>query len=102
MNTELLKTVEKMPQSTGRTYMIKYLKGGKLVASQAIKAACFCCEGYYLDGKVSCELPECPLFPFMPYSKQKIKHRKGKKLSEEQKQKMKDGKKKAKKQRGAK
>jgi len=94
MSTELLKEIEKTPQSTGRTYMLKYLKGGKLSASQAIKAACFCCEGYYLDGKVSCELPDCPLFPFMTYNKSKQKSRV---MSEETKEKMKKNLKKARK-----
>jgi len=99
MNSELLKEIEKMPQSAGKTYMTKYLKGAKLTTSQAIKAHCFCCEGYHLDGKVSCELKDCALFPFMPYNKSKQKLRVGKELSLEQKQKMKDGKKKARKTR---
>jgi hypothetical protein len=85
MNKELLSEVKKTPQSAGRTYMIKYLEGGKLSAGQAIKAACFCCEGYYLDGKVDCELPDCPLYPFMQYNKNKQKSRV---VSEETKKKM--------------
>ncbi len=44
-----------------------HLKGQKLIASEAILAKCFDCMAEYEDGKSSCRIPECPLFPRMPY-----------------------------------
>lgn len=69
----LLEEIADTPKSSGKTLMMKYLKGGKLSASQSIKAQCFCCNGYYLDGLEDCEDPTCPLYPFMSYKKKKGK-----------------------------
>lgn len=33
----------------------------------AIRAKCFECLADYADGKYSCEMPDCPLFFWMPY-----------------------------------
>lgn len=88
---ELLEAIKEAPQSTGKSMMIKSLKGEKLSASQAIKAHCFCCEGYFLQGREDCEVPTCALYPFMPYSSKKQKSRAGSKLTTEQKTKMQEG-----------
>lgn len=68
----------------GRKELLKYFDGGKLSTLQAIKAHCYDCSGFYGDGKVSCEMPDCSLFHFMPYNPKKHK-REGKKQSEKQK-----------------
>lgn len=70
----------------GRKELINHLSGERLTARQAILAKCYECMGLYVDGKVDCEIQDCPLYPFMPY-------RKGEKLvlrniSEEQKKEM--------------
>ena len=41
----------------------------KLTRAKAMKAKCADCMGNYADGKVSCEVPECPMFFFMPHRK---------------------------------
>ena len=51
----------------GKGELLKHLDGNRLTQRQAILAKCYDCMGYYADGKVSCEIPECPLFPFMRY-----------------------------------
>ena len=51
----------------GRSEILKHLEGKRLTQRQAILAKCFECMGYYADGKVSCEIEDCPLFPLMPY-----------------------------------
>ena len=41
--------------------------GKKLSLKQAILAKCADCLCNYADGKIDCKIPECPLYPFMPY-----------------------------------
>lgn len=72
-----LNTVNKAKISTGKTNLLKHLKGERLTARQAIIAHCCDCMGYYYDGKEDCNQPDCPLHPFMPYNKNKRKMRKG-------------------------
>ncbi len=45
----------------------KYQSGSKLSLKQAILAKCADCLGLYADGKADCDMPDCPLYPFMPY-----------------------------------
>lgn len=58
-------------QFVGRTEMVRHLKGERNCASAAIKAKCFDCCAYYEDGKVDCGVKGCPLYPWMPYRKEK-------------------------------
>jgi len=53
--------------ATGRAHLVKYSKGGTLTQRQAIHANCYDCMGGYSDGKHSCRIPSCALFPWMPY-----------------------------------
>jgi hypothetical protein len=52
----------------GRAEILKHLEGKRLTQRQAILAKCYDCMGYYADGKISCGIPDCPLFPLMPFS----------------------------------
>ena len=45
----------------GSTDLKRHLAGMDLTAMQAIRAKCADCTGNYADGRISCELPECPL-----------------------------------------
>ena len=58
-----------IPQSGGKNQLKRHYKGDRLTQRQMIIAKCADCCGYYVDGRVSCEMPECPLFPHMPYKK---------------------------------
>jgi len=62
----------------GSTDLTRHLAGKDLTALQAIRAKCADRCANYTDGRVSCELPECPLFPFHPYNESKRRSRKGK------------------------
>jgi len=44
-----------------------YSLGKKLTLKQAVLAKCADCMGKYADGKLDCEIPECSLYPWMPY-----------------------------------
>jgi hypothetical protein len=78
------------PTSSGKTYYLKYLNGGKLSASQSIKAHCADCCGGHVDGRLDCDVPLCPSYAYMPYNKNRTKGTKT--ISEENKAKMKAGK----------
>lgn len=88
------KDVENSPNSRGRTLYLKYLNGEQLTASQSIIAGCFCCMNGHIDGRLDCEIPQCPMYSWMPYRKKEIAPRKKKVITEEHKKKMKDGRKK--------
>jgi len=69
-----LETVTKYgTESSGKKYLIRYLKGEKVTLKQAVLGNCCACMGYYADGRNDCEIPECPLYPHMPYRKNKVK-----------------------------
>lgn len=56
-------------RAQGGRELKQYLYGKRLTRKQAIKAICYDCMGYYSDGRQDCELPDCPLYGFMPYNK---------------------------------
>ena len=43
----------------------------KLSPIKAIKAHCYQCQNSYVDGKNGCGMLDCPLYPYMPYRKDK-------------------------------
>lgn len=42
-----------------------------LTRGDAIKAKCADCMSDYADGRLDCEIYDCPLYPYMPYKKVK-------------------------------
>ena len=66
---ERIKIIETAPQSGGRTKLLKYLYGGRLSRGDAAVAKCCECMNNYIDGRVSCGIVTCPLYPYMPYRK---------------------------------
>jgi len=59
--------VQNSKQFQGRKELIRHLKGESLTMKQSIKAKCYDCMGFMADGGNDCEVPECSLYPFMPY-----------------------------------
>jgi hypothetical protein len=57
----------------GKKELVRHLRGGRLSATEAIKAKCYECMGGYGDDKVDCEISACPLRPMMPYNPDKNK-----------------------------
>ncbi len=45
------------------------LDGERLTLRRAVLAMCAECCGRYADGALDCLIPECPLYPWMPYQK---------------------------------
>lgn len=73
-------------QGKGKNEILQHLEGGKVInKGDAIKAKCYECTGYYADGKDDCQMPMCPLYPYMPY-KEGGPHRMERTLTEEQKE----------------
>ncbi len=53
--------------SSGKTNLVKHLKGDRLTRHAAILAKCCDCSGYHADGRMDCRMPHCSLYPFRPY-----------------------------------
>lgn len=51
----------------GRKELLRYLKGKDLTLHQAVLARCYDCMSYFADGAADCKIPECPLYPYMPF-----------------------------------
>lgn len=66
-------TVDSAPLAKGKNELLKHLAGDRLTLKQAIQSKCYECNGYYVDGKADCKMPDCPLYPFMPYNPGKIR-----------------------------
>lgn len=64
---DLQMATESSPTSTGRKNALLHVLGHKLPASAAISVKCWECCGHYIDGRADCEIPWCPLYPWMPY-----------------------------------
>lgn len=54
-------------RAKGKTESLRHLVGERLTHKQAIYAKCYDCMGYFIDGRVDCQLFECSLYPFMVY-----------------------------------
>ena len=52
----------------GQIEFIDILYGDTLQSKNKIKAYCYDCMGWYIDGKVDCRNTLCPLYPDMPYN----------------------------------
>jgi len=59
----------------GSTDLRRHLAGEGLTLAQAIKAKCCDCMAGYADGRNDCEMPECPLWPYMPYNEARRRFR---------------------------
>ena len=88
MNAKQIADVKKGKTAKGRLELIKHLEGKNLTIRQAARAYCYYCMGYFADGKVDCNIPECPLHPFMAYNESRIKRKTGRVLTHELKEKM--------------
>lgn len=60
-------------RAAGRSEMIKFLEGKSLTRAQSIRAMCYSCLGFCGDGGYDCEVQDCPLYPYMPYNRNKVK-----------------------------
>jgi hypothetical protein len=54
-------------KALGKEDFLRHLNGEALTRGEAISAKCYDCCCHYADGKADCEMPECPLYGFMPY-----------------------------------
>jgi hypothetical protein len=62
-----IEQVKKCGRFIGRPHLIKHLEGSRLTQREIIEAKCFECMGGYADGPYDCRIPDCPLYPLMPY-----------------------------------
>ncbi|HCJ59136.1 MAG TPA: hypothetical protein DHV55_18640 [Clostridiaceae bacterium] len=64
----------------GRRNYIDFLEGQAITRLQAIKAKCFECNNYYVDGAEDCKVCFYPLYGFMPYRNKKEEEKKDRKV----------------------
>lgn len=64
---QYVNSIKKGTRSRGQKELLRYLAGERLTRDQAIKAHCYDCSGFYLDGRINCGIENCPLHPFMPF-----------------------------------
>lgn len=62
-----LEAAKQIPSSAGKRHLITHLEGKRLTRNQIIMAKCCECMGGYVDGRMDCKIPDCPLYPLMPY-----------------------------------
>jgi len=73
--TLILEISEHGIAAKGQALLLKSIQGDRLSASQAIKAKCYDCMGYFEDGKGDCGDPLCPLYSWMPYGQKACANR---------------------------
>jgi hypothetical protein len=59
-------------QTRDKKYLLKHLSGEKLTPMQAIRAKCYECMGYFIDGKHDCEIKYCPNYPFFRFNPHRL------------------------------
>ena len=58
----------------GKTELLAHFQGERLTMKEAIAAQCYQCMGGHQDGEdEDCQNPPCPLYPYMPYNKNRVK-----------------------------
>ena len=73
-NKEILESVEKYGKmAIGKKEYVAHLQGKRITFKGAVLARCYECNGYYADGKEDCDVPTCPIYPYMPYNPNKQK-----------------------------
>jgi hypothetical protein len=65
---ELIAQAEEGKAFQGKNELIRHYQGKRLTLSEAVKANCYECMGYYDGGAEDCGVPSCPLYPYAPYS----------------------------------
>ena len=50
---------------SGKTQLLKYLRGSRITRQESIKAKCFDCDGMGDSGE--CDLEHCALYPYSPF-----------------------------------
>ncbi len=74
MNNDRIKNIRRYGKTArGEKELLKHLSGQRLTLKQAILAHCYDCCGYFADGKVDCNMPHCPIHPFMSYNPNRLK-----------------------------
>jgi hypothetical protein len=72
-------------KAKGKNELLKHLEGEGLGLASMVAAKCYDCMGFYPDGRQDCEVHHCPLYPRMPFNKNKKASRVGRVFTDEQK-----------------
>ena len=58
---------DRLPRRKGRAELKRHMEGGKISMQAAVRAKCYDCMGYFIDGAIDCDDERCPLYHWMPY-----------------------------------
>lgn len=59
-------------RAIGKKEWTKFINAETLTYKETILANCYECTGFYDGGRVSCLIPNCAAYPYMPYRDIKI------------------------------
>jgi len=65
LDEDMLKSAKAGKLRAGRNPLIKYLSGGKIFRTDAVKAKCYDCNG--MGESKECDIISCSLYPYSPY-----------------------------------
>ncbi len=72
-----IESIKRSPLASGKSELLAHMQGETTSRAEAMKAKCFeCCNGY-IDGKVDCGIPDCPLYPWMPFNSSGVRAKAG-------------------------
>jgi hypothetical protein len=72
-----MESFQSFPKAKGGRELKKHLAGERLTQRQMILAKCYDCMGNYFDGRIDCDIEDCPLYPLQPYGKGSFRVPKG-------------------------
>ena len=56
-------------KGVGKAELLRLMNGEPVTIGDMVKAMCYQCMGYYIDGTCDCDVRDCPLYQRMPYRK---------------------------------
>ncbi len=60
-------------RAKGKKELNRHLEGKRLTYRQVVYAKCYDCMGGYVDGRFTCNIPKCPLYPYMTYRENQVR-----------------------------
>ena len=66
---QTIKNVESWPRRSGKSELLKHLRGGRLTRDAAIKAKCFECVSGGDEKPAPCEVSQCALTQYCPWNR---------------------------------
>lgn len=66
-----IEAIKKSMPLSARKHLLAHMEGRRITVRQAVAAKCFECMNGFIDGRQDCAIPDCPLYPWMPFNPNK-------------------------------